>query len=402
MASSSGAADVSDPPEMRGCYLGYVFQIVARIALVNAPFRSHVAAMHRLAEVLARQSHELVVWAPAEWRRDVERLGARLEPSSPEIPRTDGSGLAADFVEMTEREAERLISRLHDHDVDLLIRDAQTPWALVAGEYLGIPRIVSHPMFPMIDAGAPEASVPSVPSAPDGGDRERFERSWLSIARRWGVELTDVRGLYHRTSEPTLTFTTEEIVGDQLPPPWQCIGPLLPPPPRAEPARDRPLVYVSFGTAQNRRTELFRIVIDAATRLPVQVLISAGGRSFTPDELGPLPSNVTVREFVPVPEVLASASIQITHGGCNSVHESLVAGTPMVCLPQAFDQFPLSERVVELGVGVIAEESPDALAGAISKLLADDQARVRVRALSERLQLFDGDARVAAAIAASV
>ena len=62
--------------------------------------------------------------------------------------------------------------------------------------------------------------------------RARFEEIWLSIARRWGVELTDVGGIVHMTSEPTLTFTTEEIVGDEeLPSTWHCIGPLLPPPP---------------------------------------------------------------------------------------------------------------------------------------------------------------------------
>ena len=54
---------------------------MARIALVNAPFRSHVAAMMRLADVLVRQGHELIVWAPEEWRAAVEQLGARFEPS---------------------------------------------------------------------------------------------------------------------------------------------------------------------------------------------------------------------------------------------------------------------------------------------------------------------------------
>jgi MGT family glycosyltransferase len=385
---------------------------VARIALVNVPFPSHVAAMMRLADVLVRQGHELIVWAPEQWRGQVEQLGARLEPSSPEMPRIPGRGLAAEFASTTEQEAERLVPRLHAHDVDLLIRDSQTPWAVVAAQYLGIPRIVSHPMFPMIGADATDdaddasggAPLDALDAAerrrPDPAEREQFEKSWLSIARRWGVELADVRGLYHNTSEPTLIFTTEEIVGDQeLPPAWRCIGPLLSPPPQPRPERDRPLVYAGFGTAQNRRTELFRIVIAAMAREPVQLLISAGGRNLTPEDLGPMPSNVVVREFVPAREVLARASIHVTHGGCNSVHESLVAGVPMVCLPQAFDQIPLSRRVAQLGVGVIAEEDPGAVARAVLSLLRDGQARVRIHAMSERLQRYDGETRLAAAIA---
>ena len=384
---------------------GLRFRSMARIALINAPFVSHVAAMMRLADVLMRQGHELIVWAPEEWRAQTEQLGAKLEPCSPEIPRTDGPGLAADFASMTEQAAEALIPRLHAHDVELIIRDGQTPWAVVAGQYLGIPSIVSHPMFPMIDADRSDEG-----DRGDGGDylsgepfdaaqRERFERSWLSIARRWGVELADVRGLYHNTSEPTLTFTTEEILGDQvLPPTWRCIGPLLSPPPPPNPDRDRPLVYACFGTAQNRRTELFRLVIAAMATQPVQLLISAGGRSLSSEDLGPMSSNVVVREFVSAREVLARASVHITHGGCNSVHESMVAGVPMVCLPQAFDQIPLSKRVAELGIGIIAEEDPGAIAQAVVEQLDDPEARVRVRALSERLQSYDGEARVAAVI----
>jgi MGT family glycosyltransferase len=374
---------------------GLRFRSMARIALINAPFVSHVAAMMRLADVLARQGHELTVWAPEEWRAQTEQLGAQLEPSSPEIPRTEGPGLAADFASMTEQETERLIPQLHAHDVDLLIRDAQTPWAVVASQYLGIPCIVSHPMFPMI--GADRGDV-----GDSGEERERFERSWLSIAGRWGVELADVRGLYHNTSEPTLTFTTEEIVGDQeLPPAWRCVGPLLSPPPPPNPDRDRPLVYACFGTAQNRRTELFRIVIAALAGQPVELLISGGGRNLSAEDLGPLPSNVVVREFVSAREVLARASVHITHGGCNSVHESFVAGIPMVCLPQAFDQVPLSRRVAELGVGVVAEEDPGAVARAVRTLIDDAETRARTAALSERLQRYDGESRVAAAVAGS-
>jgi MGT family glycosyltransferase len=368
---------------------------VARIALVNAPFHSHVAAMMRLAGVLVTQGHELVVWAPAGSRGQVEALGARFEPSSPAIPRVPAERRAAAFAATTERESERLIAELHAHDVDILVRDSQTPWAFVAGEYLGIPRIVSHPMFPL-----PGAEVDDVGLIADPVEREQFERSWLSIARRWGVELADVRGLHHRTSEPTLIFTTEEIVGDLgLPPAWRCVGPLLSEPPPPRPDRDPPLVYACFGTARNRRTELFRLVIAAAAQQPVQLLISAGGRTLTADELGPLPPNIELREFASSRAELARASVHVTHGGCNSVHESLVAGVPMVCLPQAFDQIPLSRRIEQLGAGVIAGEDPDAVARALLTLHADAGARVRTAALSARLQRYDGEARVAAAIA---
>lgn len=349
--------------------------------------------MMRLAGVLARQDHELVVWAPEGWRAQVQRLGARFEPSSPEMPRAPDHVPFDAFASLVEHETERLVPALHAHDVDLVIRDSQTPWALVAAQYLGIPRLVSHPMFPM--AGATEARELGP------AQRERFERSWLSIARRWGVELSDVRGLAHATSEPTLLFTTEEIVGDrELPGVWRCIGPLLDAVPRRGPESAAPLVYASFGTAQNQRTELFRLVVAALAGQRVRVTVSAGGRALTTDDIGSVPPNITVHAFVDARDVLAGASVQITHGGCNSVHESLIAGVPLVCLPQAFDQIPLSARVQELGVGVVAAEDPDAVARAVTTVLGDEGFRVRTDALAKRLRRYDGEARVAAAIAA--
>jgi UDP:flavonoid glycosyltransferase YjiC (YdhE family) len=77
-----------------------------------------------------------------------------------------------------------------------------------------------------------------------------------------------------------------------------------------------------------------------------------------------------------------------------------VAGVPMVCLPQAFDQIPLARRVEQLGAGVIADENPDAVADAVVMLLGDAEARTRTGALSRRVLRYDGEARVAAAIAA--
>lgn len=356
--------------------------------------------MLRLAEVLARQGHELIVWAPEEWRPAVEDLQARFEPSVSEIPRVPSPVLAAELAALTEREAELLIAQLHSHDVELVIRDSQTPWALVAAKYLGIPHLVSHPMFPMFGSGPGGYAQDRIGEQLNPEARERFERSWLSIARRWGVELDDVRGLYHQTGEPTLVFTTEQIIGDrELPPSWRCIGPLLPPPAPARSEDGRPLVYACFGTAQNRRTELFRLVIAALAHEPVRLVISAGGRRLTGEDLGPLPDNVVIHEFAESREVLARASVHITHGGCNSVHESLLAGVPMVCLPQAFDQIPLSGRIAELGVGAIADEHPDKVARAVLTLLDDGQARVRISEISERLQRYDGESRVASAVA---
>jgi len=374
---------------------------VAKIAVVNAPFYSHADAATRLTRVIARQGHDVVAWGPEAFREQIEQCGARFELHDPPIDDDgDGLGIVAGMVVLTESLTGELIEQLHGHQVDLIIYDTRVLWAHVAGEYLGIPRVASHPMFPIVAEGriGPDRQwIGSSVGPPEG--RERYAQGWLSIARRWSVEIEDESSVIHSRADDTFAFTTEKIVGRLgLRPGWHYVGPLMAPAPPAERPVERPLVYVCFGTAYNFRAELFRAVIDALGGQPLDVLISTGGGPVKQADLEPLPENVEVREFVPAREVLARASVHITHGGCNSVHESLLAAVPMVCVPQAYDQFPFGWRLEQLGVGLKVTEDVWEIRDAVRLLLTSPKAQARARDLSDHLLQHDGEARVAAAI----
>jgi MGT family glycosyltransferase len=376
---------------------------VAKIAVVHVPFYSHIEAATRLSGVLVRQGHSVTAWGPEKGRATIEASGARFVEHNPEMPRVDSfMAHVASLAATTEEVTPRLVEELYDHEIELIIHDSQVPWARVAGDYLGLPRIVSYPMFPLTanraipsDAGEPD------PEPTPEEAQEQFEASWRAIARRWGVELGDWNSVIHTAgdSEATLTFTTREILGDnELPPGWHCIGPLMEPPPPRTRREERPLVYVCFGTSFNARAGHFRAAIEGLAGEPVDVLVSTGGGLMTSEELGPLPANVTLRDFAPGREVLARASLHITHGGCNSVHETLLAGVPMLLMPQAWDQWPLAGRVEFLGAGLIAEESPQAVRTAARWLLDDDHVAERVEELGRHLAHYDGEARVMGAV----
>jgi MGT family glycosyltransferase len=272
----------------------------------------------------------------------------------------------------------------------------------VAGDHLGVPRIVSHPMFPIVSPEHVRSDEEwDLPAPHPAEAQERFEASWRAIAQRWGVELGDTVGIIHSawTSETVVAFTTEEMVGDWgLPDGWHCIGPLLEPPPPRVPAGERPLVYVCFGTSFNGRPELFRAVVEGVRDEPYDVLVSMGDGRLSADDLGPLPANVVVRDFVPGRDMLARAAVHVTHGGNNSVHESLLAGVPMLFIPQAYDQFPLAWRVDQLGAGAVAAEDPANIRAGIRWLIEDESPTKRANELAQHLVDFDGEARVAALI----
>ena len=194
---------------------------MAKIAIVHVPFFSHINAATRLTAVLVRQGHEVTAWAPEPCRKRIEDAGADApSPMSPRCRRFDGfEGWVAELAASRPRYARsRSFEELFAHDPDLIVHDSQVPWARVAGEYLGVPRIVSHPMFPDRSPRRSSGPRPSgrCPCRHPEEAKERFEASWLSIARRWGVELGDWGAVIHSAwaSETTFTYTTEEILGD--------------------------------------------------------------------------------------------------------------------------------------------------------------------------------------------
>jgi MGT family glycosyltransferase len=370
---------------------------VATVAILNVAFDGHLAPAVRMGGALVQRGHRVLSWAPYWWRDTVEATGAAFRPQGQlRGPIWSPIGYAAALAEATDEWIEAIIEHLLAEGVDLVVHDCHAPWGRLAGDFLGLPRIASNPLFPLPEVGdAGDADDDDNRAEPLGTKEEaaRVEASRLSLGRRWGVELGDWEMVTHNEADATLSYTTAAIVGgDDLRPGWRFAGPLLGPHPSETPAEEQPSVYVAFGTLFNTRVDVFRAVIDALASEPVDVLISTGRGGVSRADLGPLPSNVTVHEFVSSRQVLAHTTVHVTHGGCNSVHESLLAGVPMVCIPQGADQFAWSQRVEDLGVGWVVEPTVTQIRSVVQWLIRDTTTRTRARELGEHLARYDGAA----------
>jgi UDP:flavonoid glycosyltransferase YjiC (YdhE family) len=163
------------------------------------------------------------------------------------------------------------------------------------------------------------------------------------------------------------------------------------------PDGDGPLVYLSLGSLGSADVGLMQGLIDALGSSPYRVIVSMGPRS---DELK-LASNMVGEEFLPQTQVLPLVDVVITHGGNNTVVESLYFAKPMVLLPLFWDQHDNAQRMDETGYGVRLasyEHSPDELLGAIEHLRSEVALRTRLDEVSRRLHGFDGCAFAASQI----
>jgi MGT family glycosyltransferase len=156
----------------------------------------------------------------------------------------------------------------------------------------------------------------------------------------------------------------------------------------------QPVVYLSLGSLGSADVGLMQKLIDTLGPTDYFVIVSMGPQHH---ELRLAP-NMIGEEFLPQPAILPQVDAVITHGGNNTVVESLHFGKPMVVLPLFWDQHDNAQRMQELGLGRRLDtygHEPDELIDAIESLLADPHLPGRLSGISARLQAAPGTARAA-------
>jgi MGT family glycosyltransferase len=159
-------------------------------------------------------------------------------------------------------------------------------------------------------------------------------------------------------------------------------------------AADGPLVYLSLGSLASGDVELMRGLIGSLAGSPYRVIVSKGPQH---EELE-LADNMVGEEFLPQTSILPRVDTVITHGGNNTVTESLYFGKPMVLLPVFWDQYDNAQRMSETGFGIRLDtyaHAPEELPAAVERLLADTALGQRLDVLSRRLQAAPGTERAA-------
>jgi MGT family glycosyltransferase len=168
--------------------------------------------------------------------------------------------------------------------------------------------------------------------------------------------------------------------------------------PWSPPEGEGPLVYLSLGSLGSADVELMQGLIDTlASESDLRIVVSLGPQH----ELLRLPKHMTGAEYLPQTAILPHADAVITHGGNNTVTESVHFGSPMVVLPIFWDQHDNAQRVQECGLGIRLDtyvHTPSELLEALRRQLADAALRARMAAISRRLRASPGTAKAAAQI----
>ena len=407
---------------------------MSQYAMICPPLPSHIYTVAALGRELARRGHSVTMIGLPDAKAQIEAehlqyhpIGetghpvgevARFRKQLAETKGIAGLRLAMAAVRrMNETLFAELPGILRHIGADALIADQAEAAAGTVAERAGLPWITVCNALPIHREPLLPPYFTSWQYRPDSFGRLRnfvgyagFDVITASI--RKGVQLRRSEWklpLYRHPDEvnsPVLqliqTVPEFDFPRAKLPPVFHYTGPF-----RRESHKKiefpwhrltgRPLVYASMGTLQTRLPAVFTAIAEACRNIRAQLVLSLGN-GFSAEEVGTLPGSPIVVDFAPQFELLQRADVFITHGGLNSVQESIMAGVPAITIPITSDQGGVAARVTWTGAGEmirLGQLSAARLQAALQRVLREPTYKANVERL-RRVMLSSGGVELAA------
>lgn len=227
---------------------------------------------------------------------------------------------------------------------DVIISDYMAFAGSLCAHIKNIPCVTSYPVPPDLVDGM-EDNVPKV--------FEWYEGLLKQLQQEFGVEGALV---INNSRQLDLVFTSREFSGISNPlPHMKFVGPVQGRPNPVDFDWERlekmaePKIFVSLGTVlSGSRDTFFQKLVTAFKDEPLSIVAVAD-----PDLFEEWPDNFFVSKSVPQLELLPEMDAVISHGGFNTVNETIINGLPMLITPIAYDQFHNAKLVEQTGCGTV-------------------------------------------------
>lgn len=346
-----------------------------KITLFNVPGHGHVNPTLAVVAELVRRGHHVIYYNTPEFASQIEQTGAEFRPyPEPNHTSVELAKLAENLVQVTLfilEESRRLLpfvlAELEQEQPNLVIYDSICLWGMQAARWLNLPTaasittFVTEGVWGMLNwrdyLALFRHALPRLP---------RLFKLRRALVKEYGPQIFPEKQMFPVTGDLTLVFTSRAFQPETpfIDGRFHFIGPSIDIGARPQDDMplnqqpDAPLIYVSLGTLySHNRFDFYSQCFTAFADFPAQFVLSAG-RTTDLEALPPAPANFTVRPVVPQLRLLQQADLFISHGGMNSVNESLYHSVPLVLVPQQMEQALNARQVERSGAGVILGNTP--------------------------------------------
>lgn len=396
---------------------------MAHIAFFILPVAGHLNPTLGVAEELVARGHRVTYALPEEIADRARRVGAGVVtyPMDKErflaqmVPRQDSDEYTdeGEFVrvlewllDMTAATLPLLEPHFATDRPDVIVNDPSSLWTgrLLADRW-DIPVIRSTPTYATNEHWSLHPPVDATEPPEDPLLRDLLARIGRLLEEQGAKnDLAAFTEVIH--GGPALLYMPRsfQYAGDTFDDRHHFVGPCSPgvafhgtwEPPEG----DRPLVMVSLGTLYNERPDFFRTCLEAFRDEPWHIVLVLGG-GVDPKELGPLPENTEVHDFVPHGDLLPHADLVVNHGGMSTAMDTFSHGVPVVAVPVMPEPRATARRIAELGLGaqlLASELTPESLRDTARRVIADEGIKERVADMRAQIRAAGGAAAAATAV----
>ncbi|MGC5563476.1 macrolide-inactivating glycosyltransferase [Streptomyces sp. FR-108] len=391
----------------------------AHIAMFSIAAHGHVNPSLEVIRELVARGHRVTYAIPPVFADKVAETGAEPKlwtstlPSPDDDPSAWGSTLLDNvepFLADAVQALPQLIEAYEGDEPDLVLHDITSYPARVLAHRWGVPAVSLSPNLVAWEGYEEEVAEPlwAEPRKTERGQAyyARFQ-AWLD-ENGVGLDPDSFSGrparslvLIPKALQPNADRVDESVytfVG-------ACQGDRAAQGEWRRPDGAERVALVSLGSAFTKQPAFYRECVKAFGALPGWHLVLQIGKHVDPAELGVIPANVEVRDWVPQLAILKQADVFVTHAGAGGSQEGMATATPMICVPQAVDQFGNADVLQSLGVArhlPMEEVTADTLRAAVSAIADDPEVARKLKALQAEMAAEGGTQRAADLIEAEI
>ncbi|MER5852909.1 macrolide family glycosyltransferase [Streptomyces sp. NPDC002012] len=383
------------------------------IAMIGSPIVSHVLPGIEVIRELVARGHRVTYADDPIVADQITATGAEFVPCTTTLPVVDNNwpqdaiSAMTLFLDDAMQALPQLRAHYDEDPADLYLYDIGSYTGRALAEAQGRPLIQLSPTF-VAWKGYQEEVGDQLMRLP-GADayRQKFS-SWLAGCGATTLDVDAFSGMPARSvalitkaMQPNADRVDTDVVTFVGP----CLGDRSDQGSWTRPAGVGKVLLVSLGSAYTQQVEFYRQCLAAFGDLDGWHVVLQIGKHTDAKELGDIPSNVEVHNWVPQLAILEQADAFVTHAGMGGSSEGLYTGVPMIAVPQGAEQFGNADQLVALGVARrldTADATAEALRTALLELTGDPEVRRRSDGLRAELLAEGGTRRAADLIEAAL